>query len=268
MSIGRRGMQILPSRGLPLVVFLILTSAVLSVGMSQASFAQRGKDKKDEVKELTLKELFPDKSHFGPSASRPAFSTDGRYAAFLYRTYKERRHGNDLWLYDFMKDEMRRITSVSVMAEFEESVKKVKKERIKKAKSAKDSSDDDEEKKDDKKKGKKDKKKKQDADEEDKLNGDWVSDKDADDEDAVRYAGVSSYEWNPVRNEIIFSTRTGMFLLDLEDGDIKRIARLSGRRLGQILPDGSGYMLEGGSTQRVKFGSDYIEEFDKATFVL
>ncbi len=48
--------------------------------------------------ELKLEELFPEKSLFGPSASSAAFSSDGRYAAYLYRPYEERRHGRDLWI--------------------------------------------------------------------------------------------------------------------------------------------------------------------------
>jgi len=89
------------------------------------------KSKKDE---LTLEKLFPEKSFFGPSAGSTAFSFDGKYAAYLYRPYKERRHGSDLWLYDLAKGKARRITSVSVMAKFQESTRNVKEDRIEKAK--------------------------------------------------------------------------------------------------------------------------------------
>ena len=56
---------------------------------------------KNNLDELTLERLFPEESIFGPSARNPEFSADGRYAAYLYRPYDERRHGNDLWIYDF-----------------------------------------------------------------------------------------------------------------------------------------------------------------------
>ena len=90
----------------------------------------------DSKQELTLEKLFPEKSFFGPSAGSPAFSLDSKYAAYLYHPYKERRHGSDLWIYDVAKGKARRITSVSVMAKFQKSTRKVKEDRIKKAKEA------------------------------------------------------------------------------------------------------------------------------------
>jgi len=95
------------------------------------------KTSEDETKqELTLEKLFPEKSFFGPSARSTAFSFDSKYAAYLYHPHKERRHGLDLWIYDVAKAKARRITSVSVMAKFQESTRKVKEDRIKKAKEA------------------------------------------------------------------------------------------------------------------------------------
>lgn len=91
-------------------------------------------DKK--AKELTLDRLFPERSFWGPSASGMSFSHDGRYAAYLYRPYRERRHGSDLWLLDVETGEVRRITKVSVMAPFQAGTREVKEDRIKKAKEA------------------------------------------------------------------------------------------------------------------------------------
>jgi len=91
-------------------------------------------EKKDE---LTLKELFPKKSFFGPSANRMAFSHDGKYAAYLYRPYNERRHGADLFIYDVKKGEINRITSATVMTDFQKSTRKVCEDREKKAKALK-----------------------------------------------------------------------------------------------------------------------------------
>ena len=88
----------------------------------------------DKEEELTLKQLFPEKSLFGPSARSMAFSEDGKYAAYLYRPYSERRHGSDLWIYDVESGETKRVTSVSVMDEFQKTTRQVRKDRIKKAK--------------------------------------------------------------------------------------------------------------------------------------
>jgi dipeptidyl-peptidase-4 len=93
----------------------------------------KAEDEKKKEDELTLERLFPEKSFFGPSAGHMSFSRDGRYAAYLYRPYIERRHGSDLWIYDVQTGESRRITSVSVMSKFQEATRKVREDRIKKA---------------------------------------------------------------------------------------------------------------------------------------
>ena len=108
----------MPKRNLITIILLCLSlCAVLIAEDKDNTSKEKGKDKKDE---LTLEKLFPEKSFFGPSARSMAFSFDGKYAAYLYRPYKERRHGSDLWIYDVAKGEARRITSVSVMARFQE----------------------------------------------------------------------------------------------------------------------------------------------------
>lgn len=97
---------------------------------------------KDTEDELTLERLFPEKSVFGPSARSIRFSPDGRYAAYLYRPYVERRHGSDLWIYDTEDGTTQRITSVSRMAPFQAATREVKDDRIKKAKKNKGSEGD------------------------------------------------------------------------------------------------------------------------------
>ncbi|MDY7108248.1 MAG: prolyl oligopeptidase family serine peptidase [Planctomycetota bacterium] len=115
----------------------------------QADAAKAGDDaeEKEEEKELTLERLFPEKSFFGPRAYRMSFARDGRYAAYLYRPYLERRHGSDLWIYDVQTGESRRITSVSVMSRFQEATRKVREDRIEKAKKKRGQKDDGEKKK-------------------------------------------------------------------------------------------------------------------------
>ena len=114
------------------LITVILVCLSLCVNLT-AEDKEKSSKKKGEKDELTLEKLFPVKSFFGPSASSTAFSFDGKYAAYLYRPYKERRHGSDLWIYDLTKGESRRVTSVSVMARFQESTRKVKQDRIEKA---------------------------------------------------------------------------------------------------------------------------------------
>lgn len=93
--------------------------------------------KASETREkLTLERIFPEKSYFGPGARSMSFSHDGRFGAFLYRPYQERRHGSDLYIFDAESAQARRITSVSRMAEFQSEAREVRDDRIKKAKKA------------------------------------------------------------------------------------------------------------------------------------
>ena len=95
-----------------------------------AGATQRSDPKREE---LTLDRIFPEKSFFGPSARSMAFSHDGRFAAFLYRPWEERRHGTDLYILDSSTGVVRRITSVGRMAEFQSEAREVREDREKKA---------------------------------------------------------------------------------------------------------------------------------------
>jgi len=121
------------------VLIGVLSVSATAIHASEKSEKAAKTEKAEEtesldVADLTLERLFPEKGLFGPSARGMAFSHDGRYAAYLYRPYIERRHGNDLWLYDTQTGEVERLTSVSVMAEFQKATRKVREDRIKKAK--------------------------------------------------------------------------------------------------------------------------------------
>ncbi len=89
-----------------------------------------------EDEKLTLERIFPEKSNFGPTARSMSFSHDGRFGAFLYRPYPERRHGNDLYIFDAQTGQTRRVTSVGRMAEFQADARDVRDDRVKKAKKA------------------------------------------------------------------------------------------------------------------------------------
>lgn len=122
---------------------LVCSGAAMSVSQAWALMpvpisSSQQDEKKDEKKksELTLEKLFPDQSYWGPSAGSVSFSHDGRYAAYLYRPYKERRHGSDLWVFDTKSGEAKRLTMVSVMSEFQAGTREVKEYRNRKAKEA------------------------------------------------------------------------------------------------------------------------------------
>ncbi len=101
-----------------------------------AKAAKAADDTKEKAEKLTLDRIFPKKGFFGPSARSITFSHDGRFAAFLYRSYAERRHGSDLYVYDTKTGQTRRMTSVGRLSEFQADTRKVRDDREKKAKKA------------------------------------------------------------------------------------------------------------------------------------
>ncbi len=111
-----------------------MTTQVFSADANQPPEDAKAKAVKE--KQLELKDLMPEKSLFGPSAQNMGFSSDGQSAAYLYRSYKERRHGNDLFVYNVKKGQIKRVTWPSVMAQFQKKTRDVVEDRIKKAKKA------------------------------------------------------------------------------------------------------------------------------------
>ena len=310
-------------------VFVILACVLWCPHSTAKDKTLEEKGTKDE---LTLEKLFPEKSFFGPSAHSTAFSFDGKYAAYLYRPYVERRHGSDLWIYDVARGETRRVTAVSVMAKFQESTRKVKEDRIEKAKKAdkqdqpqktdkKENKGKKEEKKqtkqkdrktketkgDDQRKGNKNNslktikrsenvtgqdsllqpesdktkdkakegKKKGDQKTDEKKTqkekrdlikkkdrGDWVGEKDADDEKAPRYKGIDSFTWSPKANELLFVAEGDIYRFKITGDKLRRLTRTrENERQVAWLPDASGYtFMRNDDLMKVTFGSDVAEQ--------
>ena len=133
--------------------YLLFILCLFTFAFTNQAEAQSKRKSKTDSEEITLKRLFPKESFFGPSARSADFSLDGRYAAYLYRTHDERRHGNDLWVYDYETGDTTRITNLAMMAKFQRSARVVKLDRLAKHKKSKDPKDKDDEKTKDKKKG-------------------------------------------------------------------------------------------------------------------
>lgn len=261
-----------------------LCSNLLMLSLLLPSLAFSQQDAKKDKDELKLEDIFPEKSLFGPSARDAAFSADGRYAAYLYRPYDERRHGNDLWIYDFQTKKLNRITSVSTMAEFQKSTRKVKEDRLKKAKEAAEkekkkgeeegegkTSDEQKSDKDAKKDGKKDAKKegkKEKTKEELEQEREWINtvgEKDADDEKAPRYSGISGFSWHPEKNEMLIVSEGDIYhLADVAKPELNRLTRTqSGERNVRFLPSGDGYTYQDDDVvYRVKFGDHLVEQIN------
>ncbi|MFK7767646.1 MAG: prolyl oligopeptidase family serine peptidase [Mariniblastus sp.] len=257
------------------IASLIVVATIISLFPSQ-TFAQKDVAKKKSADELTLKELFPQKSLFGPSARSTAFSDDGRYAAYLYRDYLNRRHGSDLWIYDFKTSKATQLTNIDMMSKFQRSARLVIADRLKKHKKT-------DEPKDDKKKAakktksaskksdtkndakKKDTKKSKEQLERERKIYMTVSDKDADDEYAPVYSGISSFKWHPENNSLLVNSEGDIYLVeDVSKPEMVRLTKTADRESQvDFLPDGSGYTYGSSDTVlQVKFGSHLIEQLN------
>ena len=254
-----------------------ITAAILVLILALNLFAgDKAVDKDDNTKvdkkgELTLEKLYPEKSLFGPGVSSVTFSPDGKYGAYLYRPYKERRHGSDIWLFEVKSGEQIRVTSAVVMEEFQESARKVCEDRVKKGKERNKRDKKDKDAKDDENKAD-DKSNEGDTDEEeaDKQEQDedelkiHISDEDADDSKAPRYGGVSSYVWSPKANKMLFVSGNDIYSYDVKSEKLERLTMTNSlERSVAYLPDGSGYTYRvDNNLMRVRFGSHLIEQLD------
>lgn len=70
-----------------------------------------------KAKDLTLEQLFRAKSYFGKAATLLKFSHDARYLAYTWNPYGE--EGNDLYLYDSETGASTRITSPTLMRNYD-----------------------------------------------------------------------------------------------------------------------------------------------------
>jgi dipeptidyl aminopeptidase/acylaminoacyl peptidase len=241
------------------MVILLAAGVVCADDANKPAAKKKDADKKDE---LTLEKLFPEKGLFGRTASSTAFSHDGRYAAYLYRPYPERRHGSDLWIYDFQTGKSQRVTSVSVLAPFQESTRQVQQDRIKKAKSLVKTKNTKKTKNPKKTKGKDDKQ--DDGLTDQQRRGDWVSDKDADDEKAPRYRGVSRFQWSPRRRELLFVSQGDIYQWKVGGKEPTRLTKTQAdERSVRYLPDGSGFTyMSDDALMRVTFSTHLVEQLD------
>lgn len=264
------------------LLFVLVLALVTSFNLLHAQSDSKKKSD-DDKNEITLKRLFPKESFFGPSARSPEFSKDGRFAAYLYRTYDERRHGSDLWVYDFKTKTNTRITNLAMMTKFQRTARIVKADRLAKHKSnaakdkkkGADETTDEKSKTDDKKAEKigKDKdakdaiekeKTQKEIDEENKLINS-VDKKDADDKYGPRYSGISGFEWHPENHGmLVFSEGDVYHIEDIKKPEMKRLTRTtSSESRVDFLPDGSGYTYnQDDAVYRLRFGSHLIEQLN------
>lgn len=251
---------------------LRITCLLLLAPLVAAGPQKKAKSQGEEAAgvERSLENLFPKGGLFGPGARSMAISADGAWGAYLHRPYLERRHGADLHVVELATGEVRRVTSVSVMAPYQAATRKVGEDRLKKAGKQGDSGGADA------KGGKglatwdelKERMKPSaqgtgpDAAEVDGR--DVVTESDADDEDAPRYRGVSSFVWSPVAPEMLFTSGGDVYRLAMGHEDFERLTKTrESERDVAFLPDGSGMTcLAGDALVRTTFGTHFLEQLD------
>jgi hypothetical protein len=265
----------------PLLTLLVFCLSLTTLASSVN--AEPKMDQKWDPAKLQLKDLYPEKSMFGPSASSPEFSHDGRYAAYMYRPYLERRHGSDLWIYDFKTSKASRLTKIDVMSEFQRSARLVIADRLKKHTSKEKSGKkkpNDNEAKNSKESTSEDNEKSMDEDEEDDQSEQelseeekekqreiylTVSDKDADDDYAPVYSGISTFQWHPTDNSLLLISEGDIYYIeDIAKPQLSRLTKTSERESQvEFLPDGSGYTYgSDDAVIRVKFDDHVIEQLN------
>ncbi len=231
--------------------------AILLIILTFISTSPLAKDEQSSKKKsLELEKLFPKKSMFGPSARGMSFSKNGRYAAYLYRTFPNRRHGNDLWVYDFKTGKTQQITHIDMMSEFQRSARLVIEDRLKRHKPSKKNKSKKEEKNSKKSAAKKNSSKKSQV----YLN---ISDELPDDDYAPVYSGISSFVWHPTENELLLSSEGDIY--HIKNINKPNLARLTKTNYNEtqvrFLPDGSGYtFMANNNVVQVKFDSSFQEQ--------
>jgi dipeptidyl-peptidase-4 len=238
-----------------LAILSVCAFAFSLIGPNGVQPLQAAKPESDGKDKLTLEKLFPPKSLFGPSARSPEFSDDGRYAAYLYRPNEERRHGSDLWIYDFKKSEARRITNIEMMAEFQRSARIVIEDRIQEHKQSHQA--------DEEESAEHDAKKSDDDSEVDSEVYLTVSESDADDDYRPAYSGISSFRWHPTKNQLLLTSEGDIYLVeDLNKPSLQRLTKTDERESQvQFLPDGSGYTVRrSDAVIQMKFGEHLVQQ--------
>ncbi len=239
--------------------------------VSHALLAQTKAGDKSKDDEITLERLYPEDGLFGPRARSTAFSANGRFAAYLYRPYDERRHGSDLWLYDFQTDKPTRVTDVAVMSEFQRSARKVADDRLEKHRkkeqeeAEKKEGDKEKEHEDEDEDNDKDRTKTKEELEKERQIITTVDEKDADDEDAPRYSGISGFTWHPQNNAMLVYTEGDVYqIADVAKPQLVRLTRtVDNESQVNYLPDGSGYTYSRDNViYRVRFDDHVVEQLN------
>jgi dipeptidyl aminopeptidase/acylaminoacyl peptidase len=216
----------------------LLVCVLVGAAKAEPANVTAPKSAKDALKkeDLTLEKIFPKQGLFGPSATDMAFSHDGKHAAYLYRSSDERRQGNDLWLLDVAAGKTSRLTSLELMARFQDNARKAKEGLGKRTKDGAGT----------------------------EIDGQSRDERGRGFDRPGRYNGVSSFTWSPSAQELLFTSEGDIYRWKLGDKEPARLTRTRTAEASvQYLKDGQGYTyLRDGALMKVAFGSHLLEQLD------
>jgi dipeptidyl-peptidase 4 len=193
--------------------------------------------------ELTLDDLYPERSVFGKTAVGMAFSHDDRYLAFLWNPYEDK--GMDLWIHDTRTGKRQRLTSLELMTDFDrDAIKILERYRAEKQE-------------EERRKGLSQEERRK-LEEEDKKKREEKKTPDPD------YAGISAFEWANGRDELLFTYRGDIYRHKIGEAKPTRITRTRDNKSSiKYAKDDSGFFFrQGNGVFRVRFDSPAIEQLN------
>lgn len=251
--------------------------------------------------DLTLADLYPDKSYSGKTAVGTAYSYDNRYIAYLWNGYDEK--GNDIYLFDTQTKKTIKLTSVDMFAPFDYETKNIA-DRYKREKEEKERKQKEEEEKKknggtttaDQKSGGSEKKEggnplfetpnlaeqlsNLSEEEQNEFTELFYQEPSTDSQDGMffqpqgqrgpgrfgggDYVGPSSFEWANTSNTMLITYKGEVYKLKIGDTVPEKLTKTVEPETNvKFTSDDSGFIARrGNAVYRVKFGSSYVEQLN------
>jgi dipeptidyl-peptidase 4 len=221
---------------------------ILPAALLAAAFAQSPPIDPSRV-ELTIDNLFPDKSFLGKTARGMSWSHDDRYVAYLWNPYDD--NGSDIWVHDTVGNRSWRLTSLEQMAAFDRDTRLIA-EKVKRQKE-----------RDEQLKGKEGEEKKKleeqfkKEDEELRKSNRWTG---------SDYGGISSFEWANSRHELLYLYKGDIYRLPIHSQEPTRLTRTDEHESNvRYTKDDTGFFFRRGNhVFRMDFASPVVRQLNPA----
>lgn len=223
--------------------------------------------------DLKLDDLYAEKALTGKTAAGSSFSHDDRYIAYLWNPYDDR--GNDIWVYDTLKKQSFRLTSVDMMAKFDRETKAIadryKKEREEDEKKAKEEAEKAKSKTDTKVEDKSgDKSPVELLFNEEGNPGYQPEDKEPQQRgggrrpDGPHYGGISEFEWANTSSTILFTYKGDVYRIRIGEDVPTRFTKTQEVESNLLFTkaDDGYFFRRGQNVFRMKFNDSFVEQLN------